>query len=288
MAEIVVGVDGSPGAAEALRWAVREGRVRSWPVTAVMAWGYLDQHHVDPTAPFDPAYDQAHADAALEAYVTAALGPDDAAGVGRRPVAGLSSAALIEAAADASLLVVGARGLGGFRELLLGSVSQQCVHHAPCPVAVVRPTVRRVEPAVERIVVGVDGSGAAQRALAWAVDEGRARGATVEAVHAWHMPYVGLSPYAPVAADPAIFEEAGREVLQRAVDRVDARGLPAPVERILAAGGAASVLLEAAKGADLVVVGTRGRGGFAGLVLGSVSHQVTHHAECPVVVVRDA
>jgi nucleotide-binding universal stress UspA family protein len=137
---------------------------------------------------------------------------------------------------------------------------------------------------MERIVVGVDGSEQAQRALQWAVDEARRRGAKVEAIHAWHLPYVGAAPYAAMALEPDSIEAGARRTLDEAVDAADTAGLEPPVERVLVEGPAARALLDAGKGATLLVVGSRGRGGFAGLLLGSVSQQVAHHAPCPVVI----
>lgn len=138
---------------------------------------------------------------------------------------------------------------------------------------------------MERIVVGIDGSDASRRALDWAIAEARLRGAAVEAVHAWHLPYVGGAPYAAMALDPGSIEEGARRTLDEVVDAADEEGLAQPVERLLVEGPAARGLLDVAKGATLVVVGSRGRGGFAGLLLGSVSQQVTHHAPCPVVII---
>ena len=141
---------------------------------------------------------------------------------------------------------------------------------------------------MERIVVGIDASDTARRALRWALEEGRLRQAAVEVVHTWHAPYAGVDSYNIPAFDPETYEKAAKQVLDSAVDAEDTSGLPVPVERIVAPGGAANAILEVAKGADLVVVGSRGLGGFTGLLLGSVSHQVTHHAACPVVVVPPA
>jgi nucleotide-binding universal stress UspA family protein len=138
----------------------------------------------------------------------------------------------------------------------------------------------------ERIVVGVDNSEGSRRALEWAVAEARLRGADVEAVFVWHMPYVASGPFVPtpsIVMDDA--EEGAKGVLDRSVDAIDQQGLRRPIERTLVCDGTVVGLLEAAKGADLLVVGSRGRGGFAGLLLGSVSQEVLHHATCPVVVV---
>ena len=139
---------------------------------------------------------------------------------------------------------------------------------------------------MERIVVGVDGSEPSRRALEWAIDEARVRKATVEAVHVWHSLVVAPYPYVGPKLDPYDLELAAKELLDSIVDSVDEAGLPGPVDRVLVEGPAAESLIEAAKGAQLVVVGSRGRGGFSGLLLGSVSQQVVHHAPCPVVVVR--
>lgn len=135
-----------------------------------------------------------------------------------------------------------------------------------------------------RIVVGVDASDHADRALRWAIAEARLRGAELEVVHA----YSALD----IAALPAVVSYVEDEDLvkhaQAVVDeRLAAVGVPkdVPIQRTVRSGNPASVLLASAKGADLLVVGARGLGGFRGLLLGSVSQQVATHAECPVVIV---
>ena len=138
------------------------------------------------------------------------------------------------------------------------------------------------------IVVGVDGSPESLAALRWAADEARLRGATLRAVHAWFMPMVFTSG-PPLLVLPETRDELGKEgekVLAHALDAVaaDVEGLA--VERSVVEGSAAHSLLRTAKGADLLVVGSRGHGGFHGLLLGSVSQQCAHHAPCPVVIVR--
>jgi nucleotide-binding universal stress UspA family protein len=134
-----------------------------------------------------------------------------------------------------------------------------------------------------RIVVGIDGSELSTRALRWAIDEARPHGATVEAVHAWHVPYAVAST--ATAMQPALFEDSARELLDRSVEAASGDVTDVRIERVLVGGSAVDAIVDAAKRADAVVVGSRGVGGFRGLLLGSVSHQVAHHAPCPVVVV---
>jgi nucleotide-binding universal stress UspA family protein len=288
MAQIIVGMDESEGAAHALRWAVGEGAGRDWKIRAVLAWSYLDQHQLEATGTFDPAYNEEVARKTLAAAVERAVGAEAAADVDQEVVCDLAARALIERSADADLLVVGARGLGGFKSLLLGSVSNQCLHHATCPIAIVRSDIDPVRHVTERIVVGIDGSPTAQRALRWALDLAGTGHAEVEVVHAWQ-PVVLGGPFAPVMVDTETWGDAARRTLDEALAAEDTTDVH--VTRNLTCGGAANAILDAARGADgsdradLVVVGSRGRGGFAGLLLGSVSHQVAHHAPCPVVVV---
>jgi nucleotide-binding universal stress UspA family protein len=285
MGRIVVGIDESAGAAAALWWAAAEAEARSWSLTALLAWGFLDQHHATVGEPFDPAYGESDARAALDAIVTKVVGTSRAATVDRKVVCDLPARALLEISDGADLLVVGARGLGGFRGLLLGSVSQQCLHHATCPVAVVREGPHDAREGSGRVVVGIDDSETARRALEWALEAGRVHQATVEAVHAWSVPYSGGEMFGAGVLDPESFEAAARHIIDQAVESADASGLPAPVTRTVTNGSAAAAILGAAEGADLVVVGTRGFGGFKGMVLGSVSNNIAHRATCPVVVV---
>ena len=251
-------------------------------VTAALCWGFLDQHR-RPGVPqdFDPDYGEADACEALEAYVIAAVGSERAPSIRRRTINDLPASGLLGLAVDADLLVVGATGLGRFREVLLGSVSERCLSHAPIPVAVVRQLIAPRSGARPRVVVGVDGSKTSRQALLWAVEEGRRRHAAVEAVHAWIVPHTG-DLYLPAAAT---HEQAARDLLAEVVASVDGDGLPGPVVQTAVCGSGGAVLVDAAAGADLVVVGSRGRGGFKGLLLGSVGHQVAHHAPCPVIVI---
>lgn len=136
------------------------------------------------------------------------------------------------------------------------------------------------------IVVGIDGSDASLVALRWALAEAALREAEVKAVYAWSYPYVGeLTGMSMAMVDRSELEADAKAVLTEAVGRLQPGDLTAPLHEVVGEGSPAFVLTEAAKGADLLVVGTRGRGGFTGLLLGSVSQQVTQHAPCPVVVI---
>jgi len=138
---------------------------------------------------------------------------------------------------------------------------------------------------MERIVVGVDGSESAHQALEWAIDEARRRNAVVEAIHAWHQPFV--TGYAYMGEIPlGDYVEEAQKTIEAAIASVDTTGVT--VETRIIAGGASQVLVEEAKGASLLVVGSRGRGGFSGLMLGSVSQQAAHHAPCPIVIIPAA
>ena len=135
------------------------------------------------------------------------------------------------------------------------------------------------------IVVGVDGSEQSRHALAWALDEARLRAVDVHAVHVWSYPSIGAAPLAPPLVDFEQLEAEAHTLLDDVIAQADAQGVT--VHKHVYEGYPSRCLLEVAGDADLVVVGSRGRGGFAGLLLGSVSQQVAHHATCPVVVVPD-
>jgi nucleotide-binding universal stress UspA family protein len=138
---------------------------------------------------------------------------------------------------------------------------------------------------MQRIAVGVDGSTASRRALHWAVDHARTCGAEVQVIHAWTVPDMGAAPFGQMFADRGELEEQARRELRLVVDSADERGLVAPIERKLVCDDPATALLDAAKGADLVVVGSRGLGKGGDAALGSVSLHVIRDAHCPVVVV---
>lgn len=282
---IVVGVDGSLPSKQALLWAAHEAIRRGARLDVVDAWTVPYTMYPDGLA--DPKPYEAAGSAVLEdAMRSLAEGEVVPPEVHPVLIDDLPANALVRAARGCDLLVVGSRGHGGFGGLLLGSVSQRCVAHAPCPVAVVPPTWTADDS--RRVVVGVDGSDASFGALHWAVAEAVRRDARLDVVNAYENHHV-VSPVVPlVAVHRDELEKSSQALMEEMVAAAlgPAGARSRPVELLSSPAGAARALLDVARGADLLVVGSRGRGTCRGLLLGSVSQQCVHHAPCPVVVVR--
>lgn len=282
---VLVGIDGSPSALAAARWAAREAAFRRAPLRLVTAFGWMPvQDADDPLQIVPPARDElrktAEARLAAAAAQVAEVAPDVV--VSREVTTGMPVALLVELSGEAQLAVVGQRGLGGFTGLVLGSVSTALAAHAACPVVVVRGTdaARQDGP----VVVGVDGSRQSEAALAFAVEAALARRAPLRAVHAW---LDSVVPY--VVTGPTDWDEVAKreqDVLAGLLVGWREKYPDLRVEPVLVNDRAAQALVLSISDAQLVVVGSRGRGGLAGMVLGSVSQAVLHHAECPVAVVR--
>ena len=283
---IVVGLDGSDESRSALRWAVAEAAIWDAELDVVHAWDFpfvIVPPPMNLTYPADIEALERSAGALLDAEVEAVrvhTGPSPRQ-VEKIIVRDTATRALLETAKGADLLVVGSRGHGGFTGLLLGSVSNQCVHHAPCPVTVVRESVD--SSTHTRIVVGVDGSACGHEALTWAIAEAAARQQPLVALAAWSW----LDQ--PGKFDPDYGEKDVTAMAEAAVDRAlgEVRGgSDVDIEIRPVNDLPARALIEASSEASLLVVGSRGLGGFRGLLLGSVSNNAVHHAHCPVVVVR--
>ncbi|MBX6386794.1 MAG: universal stress protein [Microbispora sp.] len=279
---ILVGVDGSHAALAAAAWAAREADLRGVPLrvaNAIPAWAAsgTESGRYAKVA----AWMRDGAAATLAAALERVRAEAPRVQVDTAVLAGDPRPALIEACTEVDLLVVGNHGLGGFRGLLLGSVAQGVAGHAPCDVVVVR------EPATAsrgEVVAGIDGSPASACVLDFAFAEAALRGAGLRVVHA----YSPLDAGRGLAPVPDDFDDEKTQV------RMVAEALAGRRERYpdLRVTGEAvrshpvDALLRASEGADLLVVGSRGRGGFTGLLLGSVSQALLHHATVPVAVVR--
>ncbi|WP_462187887.1 MULTISPECIES: universal stress protein [unclassified Frankia] len=309
---IVVGVDGSPASVAAIRWACDEAARRLVPVIAVLVWDVMGEPRpVFETAANADREGLAHAATrVLDTALTAARVSDPTVRIIRRVEEGSPVPELLRAAADARMIVVGERGHGALHRLVSGSVSQGVVHHASLPVVVVRPVAPAAGSGRHRsgkhdrdmasggahqpvgiddrpVVVGVDGSAPSLTALRWAVEAAMLRKSALHVVHAWHLD-IPIYPGSYADIGSALAEQA-RQTLDQAVSTIvteHAGGLPIPVRKETVVDGPAHALLRASADAQLLVVGSRGHGGFAELLLGSVSHQCVLHAHCPVAVVR--
>ncbi|SCL25440.1 Nucleotide-binding universal stress protein, UspA family [Micromonospora rhizosphaerae] len=281
---VVVGVDGSPSSLVAAEHAARSAVQRSRPLHLVH--GYL--HPLGYGVPLNP-YDlgvPAPTEEAQKMLEQAAADLTDrhpGLTVEVRQVAGGPGAALIEESRRAELVVVGSRGHGGFAGLLLGSVSTQVAQHGHCPVLVVRPAEQPI-PMDGPVVVGVDGSESAALAVRLAADEAVRRDTALVLLHVRPADRARMVPE-EVAESAAAGDAESADLLAAAAGRVraDQPGLSV-TERPVQAAKPEQALIEASGDAALVVVGSRGRGGFAGLLLGSVSQALVQHAHCAVLV----
>ncbi|WP_410790603.1 universal stress protein [Kribbella sp. C-35] len=284
---VMVGVDGSVSAQAALAWAVAEASYRRCPLHIVHAFTWpmiADPFGLSLTEPTNDGLRAAAGWILAEAKNQARQAAADIS-VTAELFAAAAAPTLLSQAQGAQLVVVGSRGLGGFRGLLTGSVSSTVAAHAPCPVIVVHPhrdgTAFPVSP-TGRVVVGVDGSDVSAAAIRFAFQEAARRRVGITAVHA-----AAPTRQHPSLRVPAeIVEQVDRQLFAEAMDskRVLIPGID--VETKLVHSHPVQALLDEADGAELVVVGSRGRGGFTGMLLGSVSQAVLHHAACPVAVVH--
>jgi nucleotide-binding universal stress UspA family protein len=192
-------------------------------------------------------------------------------------------AALVDLSETADLIVVGCRGRGGLPGRLLGSVSSALIHHAHCPVAVIHDEDPLMpHPADAPVLVGIDGSPASELATAIAFDEASRRNVGLVALHAWSDARLGDFP----EVDWPTIEPAEDEVLAERLAGWRERYPDVDVRRLLVCDEPARQLVTYSEGAQLTVVGSRGRGGFEGLLLGSVSAAVAQAARMPVIVAR--
>ncbi|HEX3284646.1 MAG TPA: universal stress protein [Mycobacterium sp.] len=284
---ILVGVDGSAESDAAIRWATHEAVMRraamtlmhvvaplaaSWPMGPVYAditeWQRNNARHI-----LDEALK------VLRTTVSASQLPD----VHIETLNSSVVPTLVRASENHQMIVVGSRGSSALGRLLLGSVSTGLVHHASCPVAVIRP---EPEPSYgdAPILLGIDGSPASEAATALAFDEASRRGVDLVALHAWS----DVAVFPILGMDWHEYESQGHEILSERLAGWQEQYPDVHVERRLVCDQPARWLTRESQHAQLVVVGSRGRGGFASTWLGSVSNAVAQSANVPVIVVREA
>jgi nucleotide-binding universal stress UspA family protein len=293
MRPIVVGVDSTTAAERALDRALLEGQRSGRQVRVVHAWqapvwvggalGYVYDYDVFASG----IGTESDARQLTEELVTKARGrqvSDEPVDVTVEVVEGSAGQVLVEASHDAALLVVGGRGHGPLTSALLGSATAHALHHAECPVMVV-PEHGAPVGSYGKVVVGADGSEPSRSAMRWAHRVAQEQGCPLLVVHAWLLATVPAGPAVFVGPELVSFEKASQEWLDLEV--ANALGdTTTKVRTELTQGTASQVLLDAADAGDLLVLGSRGRGGFSGLHLGSVSSQCARHAHGVVVVLR--
>lgn len=292
---IVVGVDGSPSSAVAVRWAAREATMRNVPLTLVHALArpgagapVLGTHPVQ--LPPEPAEQpEQHArhllSRATKVAENGALG-EKRPQINTEVVVSSPAAALVEQSKSVEMVVVGSRGQNTWRRAVVGSVSTALVHHAHCPVAVIHDDLT---PPHQRtnwpVLVGVDGSPASELAIAIAFDEASWRACELLALHAWNDVDLSHIPRMERWSEQTIYA-AAKEALAQRLAGWQERYPDVTVDRLVVWDQPARHLLDSSQSAQLVVVGSRGRGGFTGMLLGSVSTAVVHAASVPVIVAR--
>jgi nucleotide-binding universal stress UspA family protein len=283
--QIVVGYDGSPDARAALDWAVLEAASRNLGIRVVhcepdlAAWEAATASMSGAPAPARSVPHEGQAVAGQAADVVTAAGIPVTTVV----TAGTPAGALVEQSRSATMVVIGSRGHGSISSAILGSTVSHVASHAHCPVIVVRAQGVPGGP----VVVGVDGSPESEEVVGWAIDHASRHGLALEVLHSYAIPvYPGVVPYVPpveITAATAGFEQrVTAEVLAGWRERYP------DVEVItnVAHGRPAPALVEASGRASLTVVGSRGRGAFLGMLLGSTSQSLLHHATGSVAVLR--
>lgn len=265
---VVAGIDGSPAAETAIRWAAAEAASRGTGLRLVHAFVWPEfRVPLGPTA-VAPGL-RAVADSIVQESVELARTVEPGIEVVGSRSDGFPSPVLMAASADADVLVIGSRGLGIALGALVGSTGLDLAANAHCPVVVVRPG--HVIDAGDYVVVGYDGSAPGSVALDFGLDHARRHGLRVQVV----------------AVHPA-FGEQYRVDPKDLDDDVRRRPGGQDAELVHADGQPAEELLRQSADARLIVLGSRGRGGFTGMMLGSVSQTVLHQSDCPVAIVPAA
>lgn len=282
---ILVGVDGSPSSVAAVDWAARDAALHNLPLTLVHVLA-SPVVMTFPETPMPPGYTEWQREQG-EHHLHHAAEVAEAAGAPRvtaEIVVGSTVPTLVDISREASRLVVGSRGHGPLRRRLLGSVSSSLIRHAHCPVAVVHQAHPEgyTYPDTAPVVVGIDGSPVSEAATALAFEEASLRGVELVAVYAWHdtglMDFPGL--------DPAVMASDGELALAERLAGWRERYPDVTVRRVVVDDRPADQLIDQSREAQLVVLGSHGRGGFTGMLLGSVSQEVVQSAHTPVLVVR--
>lgn len=283
---VIVGYDGSEGSTLALRWAAQAAKDRGRTLEVITSWTMpaADLGIGASSTLQDQLIDELRADAQntnAEALKVAAEVGVQAVG---EVLVGRAAALLVNRSEDAEMVVVGSHGTGGLTGFLLGSVSRQVATHAQCPTVV----VREVPAGADGMVVGVDGSPHSLKALEWAFEQASFTGSPLHVLHSWEIPPTWSMVEVPSYEPEKLIHDYGNAELRETSEAMAGFREKFPdvqVRQEVVKGSPVKALVKAGETAQMLVVGSRGLGGFRGLLLGSVSHAVVHKAACPVAVV---
>jgi nucleotide-binding universal stress UspA family protein len=281
---ILVCVDGSAASDNAVAWATRETIMRHLPITlmhsvppVIVDWSVAQLDIPE----WQRGYEQHVIDQARKT-LRANLGESEPPEIHTEMVYSSVVPTLIDASKGAWMIVAGSRGLGALSRLLRGSVTTALLHHAHCPVAVIHCDGSAAPASTAPVLLGIDGSLASEAATALAFDEASRRGVGLVALHAWSD--VGVFPM--LGMDWRDSEPKGQEILAERLAGWQEQYPDVRIERLLFCDQPSRWVVKESERAQLVVVGSHGRGGFPSMLLGSVSSAVAQSATVPVIVVR--
>ncbi len=288
---VVVAVDGSEASQNAVRWAANTANKRGVPLRLAASYTMPQFLYAEGMVPPQELFDELQSETMdmIEAarVVAHEVAPDIK--IGYVIAEGSPIDMLLDMSSDVTMIVMGSRGLGGLSGMVMGSVSAAVVSHADCPVVVVRSDNHVTETnKYGPVVVGVDGSDVSQRATEFAFEEAQARGAKLVAIHTWMDMQVqaSLAGLAAAQQEWEIIEKEQTTLLKDRLQPLLERFPDVEVEMMITRDRPVRALEDCAHNAQLLVVGSHGRGGFRGMLLGSTSRALLQSAPCPMVVVR--
>lgn len=288
---IVVAVDGSAASTQAVRWAANTALKRGEPLRLVSSYAMPQFLYAEGMVPPQELYNELEAEAMTKINAAKAVVEEFSSEVevSYQVEEGNPIDMLLDLSEDCTMIVMGSRGLGGFSGMVLGSVSAAVVSHAKCPVVVVREN-SDVNPDTKYgpVVVGVDGTDVAEKAIEMAFSEANARGAKLRGIHTWIDMQMQTS-LAGLSAAQLEWEEIEKDQKRLLAEHLAPFAAKYPnveVEEVITRDRPVRALADASADAQLLVVGSHGRGGFRGMLLGSTSRALLQEAKCPLMVVR--
>lgn len=288
---VVVAVDGSTASNNAVRWAANTAMKRDIPLRLATSYTMPQYLYAEGMVPSEELFSDLQAEAMEKIEAARELAHEVAPDIliGHTVAEGSPIDMLLEMSEDVTMIVLGSRGLGGLSGMVMGSVSAAVVSHASCPVVVVREDNNVTENnKYGPVVVGVDGSDVSAKATEYAFAEADARDAELIAIHTW-MDMQAQSSLAGLAAAQNQWEAIEAQQAQVLTERLAPLVEKYPnvaVTKIITRDRPVRALAEQADSAQLLVVGSHGRGGFRGMLIGSTSRALLQCAPCPMMVVR--